>query len=388
MDREGQLLENLYGAAADAHLWPRFLDAFAQFFDSTGIALFVQDYNAGHGSAGNLGFAATARMDAAYLKSFDEHYSAVNPWLPKMQQMKPGVPVSDVALLPRNRLVRSEWYADWLRPQGYDAGMGVMLARTDGLALNMTVHRSARVGDYSAEELRALQSFAPHIQRAIALHAKLSALDQWKSASYDAFDKLRLGVVFIDRESKVVFVNLAARKTIGDGKVIRIDKDSRVAAVRAKDSLRLKSAIKSALDPRLKAGKAGDAPFRMRFEREAADSPVELTVLPLPRTRDDLAGLLFDEGPAAVLFITDPDRQIDLPCAALIAQYGFTAAEALLAQALVRGTTLNQYASARGITRNTVMTQLKAVMAKTGKTRQVDVVSAILTGPVWTFLGN
>jgi DNA-binding CsgD family transcriptional regulator len=61
--------------------------------------------------------------------------------------------------------------------------------------------------------------------------------------------------------------------------------------------------------------------------------------------------------------------------------YGLTAAEAAVAVALARGEDVREIARRRGVSTETVRGQLKAVLAKTGCSRQADLVRMLLAGP-------
>jgi DNA-binding CsgD family transcriptional regulator len=83
----------------------------------------------------------------------------------------------------------------------------------------------------------------------------------------------------------------------------------------------------------------------------------------------------------AAIFCSDPDAVAGTLSQRLEAMYRMTPAEAHLAEALVNGQSLKQYAEARSTSMNTVRTQLKAAAAKTGAKRQADLVRIVLTGP-------
>jgi DNA-binding CsgD family transcriptional regulator len=58
--------------------------------------------------------------------------------------------------------------------------------------------------------------------------------------------------------------------------------------------------------------------------------------------------------------------------------FGLTRSEALLANALVNGRTLQQIAVAHNVSLNTIRTQLKSVLIKTGTNRQSELVALLL----------
>jgi DNA-binding CsgD family transcriptional regulator len=86
-----------------------------------------------------------------------------------------------------------------------------------------------------------------------------------------------------------------------------------------------------------------------------------------------------DEAPAVIVAITDARSLLDVPAEAWSTLLGVTAAEASLVAALAQGKTLERHAAQRGISIGTARNQLKQALAKTGTTRQADLVRLALT---------
>jgi DNA-binding CsgD family transcriptional regulator len=101
--------------------------------------------------------------------------------------------------------------------------------------------------------------------------------------------------------------------------------------------------------------------------------PLSITVVPQPHTLSVL-----EQRPAAVLFVSDPDQDSELPPDLLQRCHGLTAAEARIAVLLVEGRGLNEAAELSGVTRNTAKTQLQSVFAKTQVQRQGELIRLLL----------
>jgi DNA-binding CsgD family transcriptional regulator len=81
---------------------------------------------------------------------------------------------------------------------------------------------------------------------------------------------------------------------------------------------------------------------------------------------------------AAALFITDPEEGATLDSRALRQLFGLTPAEIRLSIALVKGTSVEEYAEEAGISSNTARTHVKRIYSKTGARRQSELVSLLL----------
>jgi DNA-binding CsgD family transcriptional regulator len=84
--------------------------------------------------------------------------------------------------------------------------------------------------------------------------------------------------------------------------------------------------------------------------------------------------------PATLVLVLTEARGIgELPTEALTRMFGLTPTEARLLGALATGSTVEQYAQQRGVSIGTARVQLKQVQAKTGASRQSDLVRLVLS---------
>ena len=101
--------------------------------------------------------------------------------------------------------------------------------------------------------------------------------------------------------------------------------------------------------------------------------PFNVLVTPLGRRHTSM------HGPAAAVavFMSDPEERAFSEIGALVRLFRLTPAEARLAAGIATGAPLNDVADALGIGRETARTQLRSVFAKTGTTRQAELVRII-----------
>jgi DNA-binding CsgD family transcriptional regulator len=82
--------------------------------------------------------------------------------------------------------------------------------------------------------------------------------------------------------------------------------------------------------------------------------------------------------PCVAVFISDPDLRESASRQALGDLFGLTPAEANLAILLARGLSLAEASGAQNISLHTARAQLKAIFAKTGVSRQAELVRLVL----------
>ena len=110
------------------------------------------------------------------------------------------------------------------------------------------------------------------------------------------------------------------------------------------------------------------------------ERPHSLHVLGLPVSRAAIDPLGKVDSTVAIL-VGDPDTEISASDGVIGALYGLTKAESRLVGALVSGLRVRDLAKSFGISEQTIRTQLKRVLQKTGAGRQSELVRFLLTGP-------
>jgi DNA-binding CsgD family transcriptional regulator len=227
-------------------------------------------------------------------------------------------------------------------------------------------------GALSPEQASWLESM---IDCATRRRAEIDRLELIRAAAALASDSVALGIVVVDTDGRVLRANPEAERLlgpIGDTSISRgipggegadegTDLMGQLGLVsnRAQGTQSIPEAFRVA-----RQGSRALEVFAMAIP--AADDPF---VLPDRRT---------------VLFIADPDRDEGPDESGLMAAFDLTPAEARLATRLARGDGLKEAARALGIKTTTARTQLSRIFAKTGTSRQPELVRVLLSVPSTT----
>lgn len=153
---------------------------------------------------------------------------------------------------------------------------------------------------------------------------------------------------------------------LGDGIVLR---QGRIGAKHGTDAGPFLALIRDAAE----RGGAGGGPIRL--SRDGGGAYVAL-IAPLARDRT-----VASPEPTALILICDPAATATSLGTTLIKLYGFSHAEARLAMLLTQGRTLKQAAEKRGVGIETVRSQMRSLLAKSGVHRQADLVRLIARLP-------
>jgi DNA-binding CsgD family transcriptional regulator len=147
------------------------------------------------------------------------------------------------------------------------------------------------------------------------------------------------------------------------------DRRDRVRLVEVNADALLEAAI-----ARLQARSATTAVSSIPVAARAGRPPVIFHLIPLRGAANDI----FSSGLA--LLIATPVDRLAVPTAEVLqGLFDLTPAEARVARSIVEGKTIEGIALTKGVSRETVRTQVASVLAKTGLNRQAELV-ALLSG--------
>jgi hypothetical protein len=113
-----------------------------------------------------------------------------------------GAVVTERTLIDRSRYERSEYYNDWVRPQGFYHLLGNILRKEGPVSTTLTVLRPAAEGEFDDIERNFCARLTPHLQRAVQMHRQLSAALVARDAAGQALDGLAVGVILVDRSAR------------------------------------------------------------------------------------------------------------------------------------------------------------------------------------------
>lgn len=275
-------------------------------------------------------------------------------------------------------LQRSAIFNDLLNPHGIGRLCAVTLADGGELAALqpvLSLYRSADAPSFSDEAARLLKDCAPHLQRAMRLRVRLWKGDERGEAAWSArmIERLPMGVVLLDGRARIVAMNRIGQAIVDARDGLRSQHGGLLADRRA-DAGRLAGALDAAVAGKGQAafGQAAD----LRVWRPSGRAPYMLTVLPLSDEAADGAGNGLGVATIrAAVHIVDPSTGAVGLEARLGSLFRLTPAEVRLVVDLLHDLTPAQSGDRRGVAVSTVRSQLRSVFAKTGTTRQSELMN-------------
>jgi DNA-binding CsgD family transcriptional regulator len=363
------LVERLYEAALNPEGWRSMAVDLARAFDSPSCAIQLRDLAANQ----TVILSHTGNYDARALAEYEAHYHATDMYVEGAMRVGMGVPLIGTQLVEDNKLLQSEYYADWLKGIGIFHLTGGMMAIDNSSVAGIGIHRAYGRENYDSDDREAMGLILPHLTRALQMYRRLNGLERQGAIGLAALEAMAVGVMVVDAAGKLLFSNTVAERLLQKGQGITVSHGHLRAQFADRNPL-LQQTIRAAI-----AGFTGRSSHTGMLVLSRRDAlPLSLLVSPAPGHR--LGADLLQA--TAIIFVNNPDDRITPTEAALATQFRLTPAEARLTAALLDGEHVDDYAQRTGLSPHTVKTQLKAVFAKTDCGRQSDLMRVVLSNPV------
>ena len=368
-DRLLQLIELVYAAPGSIEGWHGFLLDLSTSFHGSGANFISHDFTSHQANV-----AVTAGFAPEDMRTYEAHWAALDPWAtsPAVRCLLSGSVAIGDQLVPHAEMKRTAFYNDFGRH--YDAvrcitGTIEIEARRVSV---LSVNRSENGSPFGQEEVDLLNALMPHLQRALQLHRRLADSRVLADGSTAALDLLAHGILLLDISGRIMFANRTAEELLRarDGLTVQVKE---LFGARVADTTALRRAIADAIAT--SGGEGTGAGALVLIGRPSGRSPLRLLVTPVTQ-RHVLMGSA--GAAAACVFITDPERSRVPAAAHLQRGFGLSAAETRVAMAFLDGETVDSLADRLCISRNTARTHLQRLFAKTGTTRQADLIRVLL----------
>jgi DNA-binding CsgD family transcriptional regulator len=373
-DTESRLIDLAYQAAVGLADWRAFVEELAKAFPESAAFIVGHDHRT-NDTTGMLQYG----FDPAFEASFISKYASLNPLIRPLSLLAAGTLVQAEDLIQREEFLRSEFYLDWLRPQGsFETSTGLVM---------MNEHRrqvllSLRYGLEQEHEVRPaisslLMRVAPHIQRAVQIE-RLIQDGQTSSRLFGTMlERLPYAAFLVDRTGHVNSFNRQAEQVTRafDSLVLGADGSLRATTARGQSDLDL--LLRDCFNH-----SNGPSVIRLSRQRSVGSYYVGASPIQMPfgqrSDHGEVARLATADNELALVFVVDGQASA-VPSAQLLAStFNLTQAEAGLAQALSTGETLARYAQRREVSKQTLRNQLVGLLKKTDTHRQAELAALMI----------
>jgi DNA-binding CsgD family transcriptional regulator len=299
--------------------------------------------------------------------AYREQFFSLDPFI----NLPPDKVITLQDILPDKTLVTSDYYLHYLEPIGLFRILGVDTAEPGGMLARLRCSRRSNEKPFKQRERQLLILLTPHLRRAIEIYARLNRMTSERDVYAGAVSQLSVASIILDEQGRLLTTNAVGRALLDQGEGLSL-RDGRLH-IEGRD---INKELQQALTAIIKAQLRGETSVvrALRVPRPAGRSDLGLVIRPVPASQ-------WSEGqssPSAAVFISDPDLHESTSRQILGELFALTPAEAKLATLLARGLSLAQVSNAHNISQHTTRAQLKSIFAKTGVSRQAELVRLVL----------
>jgi DNA-binding CsgD family transcriptional regulator len=273
--------------------------------------------------------------------------------------------VADADFITPEKSRHDRFYQEVARPLDVPFICMATLEKQEESFIALAAVRSQREGHITCEQREIFASLAPHVRSAVHMHRALEG--HGSAVLTGAMEALSIPMFVCDRGGRVKSLTQAAEILVTSDRGLQL-KAGQLMACEVGDAKSLGDAIDAAVIGQVVAGPSVLRTVIVRG-RDRNASPLVLDVFPLPARTSHFS---FDP---RVLIVARGARGSNARRAVTLqAVYALTSAESEIAQQLAAGQSTEFIAANRGVAVGTVRAQIKAIMAKIGVSRQVELV--------------
>jgi DNA-binding CsgD family transcriptional regulator/PAS domain-containing protein len=307
-------------------------------------------------------------IDPFYADAFVQNYYKINPLAATAVAIAPGEVLAASSITQTDSFRASAFYNEFLRPQGCADLIFVGLRRTPTTSELLALHRSPNAIGVEPMEWNLLESIAPHLKRAAAIHELLARARATTDTLATAVAAAGFAVFLLTGDCRVLFANAKAEDLLRRGIGLRYER-GRLAATSPVLSARLRALARQGACHTTGETHVGGTLELCRGENHP---PLIAYVIPLAPIR---TATLFDlDRPAAAVFVVNPAAGFGAQIQSFATRFGLTGAEERVLAEIIAGNGLLAAATKLKITEATARTHARRILAKTGTNRQTELI--------------
>ncbi len=356
-------VEAIYAAALEPAQWPTALQAAANLTGDVGAILI---FNRDDGTYGVIETDTLKNLIPEYSQNWSHRDIRAIRASERGYFFDRDI-ITDSDVLTDSEMESDPFYAEFLASYGLKYFAAVMVSPDPHVEVAVSVQRRSDKPRYSEAELERLRRLGPHIENALRISIRLMDSELTKLELGKALGRLGIGVMALDSLGRVTFSNTAANSLVGDG----------IEIFEERLRIRLPAGVGANSTELVKLlDETADTPPRpIVVHRRSSQRPLALYVLPVDESRHPSSRFLTHVRALLIAIDLQPGAP---PDPALVRDLlGLTLGEARIASLVGTGLAPREAALRLNIAEETARSVLKRVFAKTGVSRQSELVALI-----------
>ena len=351
-----RLNARMLAASIEPRLWVEFLDELSRISD--GVKTHIFGYDVACDAKHPL---IASGYDDSFVRTYHDHFHSLNEWAYGFVNGNVGQILTSEEMCASERLNKTEFYNDWVRPQEdirFGGGTILFKERTRFFAIGGNI-RSKDGRAKEATFLRTVKLLAPSLRLAFEISRNILTNRLSEGVEHSAGLRGAGDVIILNGYGHVLYVSPSADKLFNKTGLLRFELDSRLTL--------FDSHADHLLHQTLACLRTNSNFFGTQFCIESTDRTkfnIRMAAFrPSNFDNDELGLLLNIDEPCLVLVITKNTWRNGLS-SVLVSSHGFTVAEAEVGELLSEFNSPRKISQMRNSSIHTVRNQIKAGMAK------------------------
>lgn len=367
-------LGSIYDAAMDSSLWVNALDAAVAAGDAQGVALLIvenddnQPFNIR--AVGGVYKSMVPAGQVDYYVKHLAHFEA--PDWEVVARQRPGHPLLDSEISDIGYLDARPDYCYLRETVGISRRVGFRMNDNPAWFDAITFSFDTSIPVIPQHSIRRLGALIPHLAKAAEIGRAFSQLRARYAAVLAVLDKVHVGLAIATASGEIIVRNTEAERILSLQDGIGLGRDGRLLCDDAGRTAMLRDYVSQAA--RTASGEADRPESLIAAPRPSGKDPLLIEVAPL----SDSAGEVDTNLVGALVTIIDPANAPPLDIDRFARLYKLTQAESAVCRHMVAGLTAAAIAERRSTSPETVKSQMKAVLTKTGTARRSQLIRLVV----------
>jgi DNA-binding CsgD family transcriptional regulator/PAS domain-containing protein len=308
----------------------------------------------------------------AFWQAHEEKFSRISPFWAPLQLIAIGAVNTRAMLVGDHEFFKSRYYQEWVKPQGLGDTIAVKVLHSDQRLGLLVANRIQSKPRYGEREVHLLTRLSPHVCRAVKISDALNLKTIRSGALEATLSALTIGVYLVDHLNRIIYMNQSAEHQVREKRALCIEHDHLVP-LDHNACAELANAIAEA-----KSGEAEPPAGGITLALpDGEGAGLVATVLPLGR--GERRNVWRGSAAMAAIFVQDPIAVPRFPGEAFAKLYCLTGGELRVLLAMAPGLGVKEAAEVLGISETTAKTHLQRIFAKTGTSKQTELIHLFMS---------
>jgi len=304
-------------------------------------------------------------------------YHAINPRIPPSMNLEVGGWQHDHKLFPAEIFQESPFFREFLIPYGAKHCSATKLIDDDDMSVILAAHLKRDRPPLTEAQVALLDRIRCHLVQAIEVYRSLQRGQSDSLIARTMLDALPQPVMLVDETLYLYHLNRAAADMLEASGAV-FERGGMLRFNKSQDAERTVLAMRELGITGAVAPDERQHQVVFRLGEQAGHA--ELLVIAISVHPEETMAM-FGGASRAILLFHRLDGEVRLDPLIISHAFGLTPAEAQVAATLVAGQTIAEVAKSRGVSLETVRSQVRSICAKVGVSRQADLARVLTQLP-------